>query len=232
MGKREDVNKSLKELYEEKWDNYIREIRNNDNKINDFTNPYLIKVPEDYCTKDIVVMVYGKAADVWGGENGDNASIEDLIKLYDKYVNIDMGESGNYWNFMRDLRKRCPRASFVFNNLFKMGSNEILNDKLSVNNFGIELMRREIEIIAPDIILFLGSASANEYNVRMRSLIDSDRKEKSLGGDLRNVYELEVSREPKFPLIYSTYNPSYMFFERDLVLDFFVEKINTLIKAR
>lgn len=84
------INNQLRNLYDANWDNYCQQIRARV----DAANPYLMTISDEYLAADRKVVIYGQETYGWGGEfynKPQKATIENLMKLYHKFVICDEG---------------------------------------------------------------------------------------------------------------------------------------------
>jgi hypothetical protein len=213
------MNQQLKELYNSKWQELYRSIEpliTDDTKVIKPASPLLISLDEneDYEKSDIKIMVVGQETNGW-----HNIFEKDPIAILDSYYHfITRGKcwsyGGQFWNsvkrFINLLKNKYPNKSvgFIYNNLVKIGKS---SDKgfppdyiYHVEKEHFNILKDEIEILKPDIVLFLSGANYDHVlfdklgNVAMNEVETFTKREFS-------VLEIE---NVKFA--FRTYHPNYL----------------------
>ena len=186
---------SLQELYDDFWESYIamnKDLRN-DNAL-----PYLLAPSQNYETANIRIMVCGKESMDWGHGKGEfndiNTNVNDLMKLYDFWINGIGGtitDNGSYGAFM-DFYAHWFKYWFEDN---VINDDKILSNKVKVtgkhigcvaanvikishkgtgydrelNNPFKYILKQEINILNPDIIV---ATVYNKNEISYREIID------------------------------------------------------------
>lgn len=173
------INDKLLEVYKENWSEYSSRLKNvlsNDTLELKPTNPLLIQIDEEkYQDADIKVMIFGQETNNWDGDfSGD---IGHSLEMYDEFFNYDKGKGygGQFWNgfhrFLSILEEKYPNKTIdsIWNNTIKTGvSGRGMNNPpeyiYEVEKSYFNIIKKEIEILKPDIILFL---SGPNYDIEI-----------------------------------------------------------------
>jgi hypothetical protein len=172
------MNAELKKLYENYWVKLLDEV---DSLL--CSNPLLIKVSDEYIDSDVKVMIVGQETDgYWLGElNQKEKSVSDLMTGYFNYFyQISTGgkkrgkrafwNKKNYKYFEDELTKYFKEnnksVSFIWNNISKIGGKKRgkPNKKIRIlEREYFNILRQEIKILKPDIIIFTTGSSRDSY---------------------------------------------------------------------
>ncbi len=216
--------KTLKEVYQKHWNDYLVNIRRNCSV--EPANPFLIFEPQDYYCKSKKVMICGQETQGWGNEfdtSPESATIEALQQLYDNFVNVG-GYNSPYWQFVNSLKKACTNVSFVCNNIVKIGKkygagcDDRLNE-LSLKYFPV--LREEIVVLKPDVILFL---TGPNYDWRIRNALGNFNFN-PVGG-INKLVRISFC-DTSLPVAYRCYHPRYLRVSKqeNIVRSFFIENV-------
>ena len=174
------MNELLKKLYSSKWEkiSYMLQSFNkekpNDSK-NSATHPLLIKTNKEYETSDFKVMFFGQETNYWERETNDGAfeegiDIETLLNRYDIFYlkRGYEGYGGHFWNFIRKLKNSeiDKKIGYVWNNVLKIGKCGKGYPEQGLINYTFEyfnVISQEIEILKPNVLLFLSSYRYDEF---------------------------------------------------------------------
>ncbi len=175
------INQKLEELYVSKWENlknYLNEIVENENYTIKPTNPLLLKHRdcEAYENSEIRLMIIGQETNDWGGcFHKEVDDMDEIIEIYtDFYSGYNFenhrGFFKNHFNsFLKLVKNKYPEKtiSCFWNNVIKVGK---ANDKNIPPQYILELeqkyfsvLKDEIEIIKPNVILFYTGHNYDKY---------------------------------------------------------------------
>ncbi len=186
------INKKLEELYGKYWDELQKEGRalikksNGNSKI--LTNPFLIKVDEkEFKNADLKVMIIGQETWKW---SDFGKSIEEEMNGYDDFfLKKDFYEGHRksaFWkgfNYFKDeLSKHYKDRNllFIWNNISKIAKNDgttgvspdirNLERKYFPKEGDQSIISKEIEIIKPDIVIFLTGGRDNDLRFNFKNI--------------------------------------------------------------
>ncbi len=178
------INQKLEELYDSKWKNFsnaLINIINDENYDIKPTNPLLLKHKDcnEYESSEIRVMILGQETNDWGYyEDGCFSDEIEMEKILDMYVDFYSGYKfekhrgffkNHFNNFLKLLKEKYPekKTSCFWNNVIKVGK---ANDKntppeyiLKLEQEHFSVLKKEIEIIKPNVILFYSGYSYDKY---------------------------------------------------------------------
>lgn len=215
------MNKKLRELYESHWPNLTQEliaILSDENLQQKPTNPLLLYINEKkYLESDIKVMIIGQETNDWG--NNFTGNIQETIQIYDDFYNSGYALNtyrGHFWNginrFSDLFEKKIPNKKiyYIWNNVVKIGAsgrdqnhpqNHIYHSEL--DNF--KVLEKEIEILNPDIILFISGPSYDSNISSILNGVQFSRLNSSFSQ--RQIAKLEFKNRKN---IFRTYHPNYL----------------------
>lgn len=215
------MEKELYKIYSEKWGNLNKEIleiyKNSDLKIKP-TNPLLISLENnDYQNSEIKVMIFGQETNSW--YETYNGNINKTLNFYRDFFN--KGEalnnySGAFWNgvnrFLDLLGNKYPnkKIGLLWNNVIKIGCEERNKNmppeyiyKIEKENFN--LIKKEIEILKPNIILFL---SGPYYDFAIENAFGTSYKKSQIKEfSERQLSKIDIGFGEN---IFRTYHPNYL----------------------
>ena len=172
------INEELNELYSRKWD----ALENDSRLISNITHPLLIQVDEaEFCDSNIKIMIFGQETDDWCGDfpiGGSPLSVWKLMDVYQKYHEseskgknrISFFNRRNFKYFEEELSKyfeiKGEKSIFLWNNLSKIGKTsrgEATEKIREVELNYLNVIRKELKILKPDIIIFSTGCSRDKY---------------------------------------------------------------------
>lgn len=206
---------------------------------NEYACPYLINVSEEYINAKLKVLLVGKETFGWGDgeedfsktiEDRTEITVEDLTDLYRRFV-IDgwgwIGESQTpFWRHVENIRgigegdnpnEYCVgKVGVAVSNVALLGWRYEAGFDIGLELKLTEFLRRQLEILSPDLILFsvgLGSSSSGAYESMLKGIFgDNIRSNYSEDWNEETHFTMlgEVKRQGKKPqLLYSCYHPQY-----------------------
>ncbi len=230
------MNSTLKKLYLNNW-NILSEklnelILDNSKEIKP-TNPLLIYVDEEkYLNADIRIMIIGQETNDW--EGNFQKDIDYTLDLYNNFLNNNscFSYGGQFWNgynrFLSLLQNKYPQKKIasIWNNVIKIGNsgrhkNKSLDYIYSTERDYFNILKDEIEILKPNIILFLsGPNYDNEIKHSLENITFNSFSEKYTS---RALSKIEFNNHLN---IYRTYHPNYLW--RNNIDSFFNEIIEDI----
>lgn len=182
------LSEQLTSLYESKWDKLMQQLDKRQIKTQ---CPFVLSVQrygsEDwYVGADIKVMFFGQEVHSWE----KNEDLGDTMRAYErffeeKYVDEEVAgyfsqdeiSSGNRFmrwgcngimSGIRDILEACPgrRAAFLWNNISKLSTYEggpVGPEVHELEREYFHVIPQEIEILRPDILVFLTGPGYNKY---------------------------------------------------------------------
>ncbi|SET50261.1 hypothetical protein [Hymenobacter actinosclerus] len=216
----ESFNKYLESLYASKWQDLfdsIYPLLTDDNVEDTPACPLLLKVEDEefYSNADIRIMIFGQETNSW--YEPFHKDMNSIIGYYDKFFNS--GEcwhySGQFWNgvsrFVKLIKERHPDKSIalLWNNITKIGRHEGIGFPSApihqVEREHFSIIPQEIEILKPNIILFL--TGPNYDSVISEVFGDLNMNAVSDDFTTRQLARLEL---PNVGFAVRTYHPGYL----------------------
>jgi hypothetical protein len=186
--KAESLNAQLAEIYQTYTQSiYAKEWEDN------VSAPLLMHVFDDYVTMDQKILFVGQETHSWG-QMKDETSVQ---LLQAKYQGFNLGKSADYgdkkpfrylrspfWNFNRSVFHGCNFANpsvtrntngFLWTNISKFDCNSTTpSPTLQESNLeGFELLKAEIAILKPDVVVFL---TGSKYDGRIDAVFNPMRE--------------------------------------------------------
>ena len=212
------MNNQLLELYNKEFGKLIPKL-NEYNENVEFdkkaTNPFLIKVAENYQDFKNRIMIFGQETNTWCKECGNKSAfsnnIERSLQIYQKFY-LDGGINhyrGPFWNEFKRIKKEVSKknnATFVWNNINKIGKigkgnlNEI--NKIQFKN--LDVIRDELKILKPNIVIFL---TGHDYDFFIQKNIGNF----SQNDVEKNLYELDFGNDFESIKFYKTFHPNALY---------------------
>lgn len=195
----------LKDIYIKYWAQYIEQIRNNPNI--EPAYPYLMVEPKGYRDKSVKVMFCGQETQGWGNEfdnEPEKATLEAISGIYAGFVNSG-GYNSPYWQFINRVKKECQNASFICNNIVKIGKKRGAGCDDKINNLTLKyfpVIKEEIQILEPQMIIFL---TGNRYYERIEKALGKFSS-KNVGKGLDKL----TFEDETIPISYCCYHPKYL----------------------
>lgn len=200
------IKEQLEKLYSENWAGYIENVR----KVTDSAYPFLIHPLRSYCESLRRIMICGQETQGWGNEldgmNPDEVSPQRIMNIYNGFVNSGAYNSP-YWNFSHRIEEALPDTKSVHNNIVKVGKRFGAGCDDSINALALQhfnVFRRELEILKPDVILFL---TGPNYDWRIKSVLGSFAARPVADGMF--IDRLSFS-DSSLPPALRTYHPGYI----------------------
>lgn len=166
-----EINTRLKELYSKipgMVGDTIDEYNLDPNSKHRITNPFLLVASVHYFNAPKKIMVIGQETFTWFGEINQGAYLKDNIpellpSLYDLFINIDKGYNSPIWKLYREFMDLQPEYGFIANNVAKFGYVEETGFHRQLNLSTKQLLREEIAICKPDLLLFMCGPKYDEH---------------------------------------------------------------------
>ena len=215
------MNNQLKEIYETAFEKLSSKLMEYNEKVayaQKATNPFLIKVPENYNDFSNKIMIFGQETNSWCGECGDKSAfsnkLEKSIQIYQQFY-LDGGINrykGPFWNEFKRIKNQVSKtknAVIVWNNINKIGrigkGNLQPINKIQFENFNV--IRDEIRLLKPNIIIFL---TGHDYDFFIENNLGKFSKKEIKD----NLYELDFGDEFKNTKFYKTFHPNGLYFKK------------------
>ena len=175
------MNQQLKELYETYYSELLEKKDLLPEKV---SSPLFMSVFDEYETVNKRILIVGQETNGWMEMDFDKHSV---ISLMEDYHNFGLGQNRNFkewdspdgkklrdyltspfWNFSRgffskindDIDRR--KKGFLWTNISKFDVNTTTPDREHYNLVGFELLRKEVQIVKPDIVLFLTGVESEQ----------------------------------------------------------------------
>ncbi len=213
-----NINQQLKDLYVSKWTDFSSELNkiviSDDYKIKP-SNPLLLSHhnPQAFENSDIKILIMGQENNDWGGVFNNN--IESRLQKYatfyqGRHYNY-RGVFNNHFNLLVNMlenRFQDKKLGFFWSNVIKVGK---ANQKgcppsyildATLNKF--DVLAQEIEIIKPNLILFL---SGLNYDKFIKSQINGLKIEPFKDYIIDEVAQLKI---PNVNYAFRVYHPNKM----------------------
>lgn len=207
------MNDLLLRLYMSKWENLCSEMRS----INfEATCPLLLKIDneDEFENADIRVMFFGQETNSWYRIFHDD--LTDIIGYYNQFYNKNecWKYGGQFWNglnrFRNLLEKRYPnkKIRLVWNNIVKIGRYNCKGfppeQIYQIERTHFSVIREEIKIIKPNIVLFL---TGPYYDRILVNNFDEIQKEPLDGFKERQLSKISIEN---VDYTFRTYHPNFL----------------------
>lgn len=157
-----EINQRLKSVYE----NYLVELKSlSKEQANKFSYPLLMKAFSDYEKVKHKVLYVGKETYGWIDtmSNAQNLTADYLMDSYEEFefAKYYHGRNSPFWRFVRTCHNKLNSDDFpnglLWTNFSKCDSNGTTPDYglQKMNDKGFDLILDEIQIIKPDIVIFI-----------------------------------------------------------------------------
>jgi hypothetical protein len=235
------INKLLYELYASKWEKLCEamELNSGEGKA-ELANPLMLYINDekDFMTADVKVMLFGQNTGNWYGFDTCEGSLSEIMQSFTESFDNREGSIGKYYSmgqgmnkFINDMNTRYSdkKIRYVWNNIVKIGfkSSGTPPDRLyQIEKEHFAVIKDEITIIKPDIILFLTGLNYDgkiKINFGELSFVTVT----SLN-DIRKLAKIDM---PEFPFVkcaFRTYHPNEMLFVAGGVARFMEAIINEI----
>lgn len=180
----------------------------------EITNPYLLAVSRHYYEATKRVMVIGQETLTWLGEVEYGVYMAENIPkllpaLYDVLVNEDYGFANRpWWNLYQWLIGISTNVGFIANDVAKFGYVEEKGFHREINKLVLSLLREEIRICKPDLLLFL---SGPNYDQHINDRLPIKCKIPCLDGISERQFCKIEFEDPTLPVAFRTYHPGYLY---------------------
>lgn len=212
------LSEQLTSLYESKWDKLMQQLDKGQIKTQ---CPFVLSVQRNgsenwYAGADIKVMFFGQEVHFWE----KNEDLGDTMRAYERFFEekyVEEGASGYFsqdeissgnrfmrWGCngimsgIRDILETFPgrRAAFLWNNISKLSTSDGRPVSAAVHELEREyfhVIPQEIEILKPDILVFLTGPGYNKYYNYILENFTLDGEPQMLSGiPLDNLMKLPV----------------------------------------
>ena len=149
-----------------------------------FSCPILMKVFPDYLKVNRRIMFVGKETLGWYDtmNNSADLGVDELLKTYEEFEfgKEYHGRNSPFWRFIKTFHTKLNGEQypngFLWTNFSKCDSNRTTPslELQEINNRGFELLRTEIEITKPQIVLFITGWSYDHHFERVFKEIQYD----------------------------------------------------------
>ena len=163
-------------------------------------------------------MIIGQETNSWGGEMYGESELqtpENLMNLYDIFVNIDRGYNSPYWNFIKNIQNLISSdTKVVVNNIVKVGKKRGMGCDDYINNLTLQhfnVLLKEIEILKPNLLLFL---TGPNYDARIKATLGDMNIVPVVQSVFPSINERQFAEirfiNDKLPTAYRCYHPGYL----------------------
>lgn len=212
------MNTHLQNIYRNKFDLLAPKLTEYNQKVgfqNKATNPFLLKVPDNYESFKNRIMIFGQETNTWCKECGNKSAfannIDKSIHIYEKfYLNGGINKyRGPFWNEFKRIVKHIKKehdSTFIWNNINKIGrigkGNLDMINRIQFDYF--QVIRQEIELLLPNIIVFF---IGHNYDFFIRENIGSFTQE--IISD--SLYRLKFKNDFENIAFFKTYHPNGLY---------------------
>lgn len=175
-----EMNEKLKGLYNEFFPRYIKAAKryySGSQEPRILSLPYLLSASDNYCHAPKKVLYVGQETLGWGQEldminpmSKNKTKVEQLMRIYDLFVNEDGGYSSPFWNYYESYHDILKADTAIMaNNIAKIGFNDGgtgYNNQIAESLF--DVFKTELSILNPDLILFMTS---HRYDNLIKSIL-------------------------------------------------------------
>lgn len=208
------MNEQLQNLYREKLDLIAPKLYEYNSKVGyskKATNPFLLKVPDNYNAFRNRIMVFGQETNTWCKECGDKSAfsnnITESIAVYERFY-LKRGIKnyrGPFWNEMKRIIKEIEKGGnsiVIWNNINKIGRIGKGNIK-EINHIQFkyfQVIRDEIKLLQPNILVFLTGSNYDFFIEKNISSFSQEKISDSLYGlKFKNGYENIIALKTNHP---------------------------------
>ena len=209
------INQQLRDVYQP----YLDHLHEQDwSKYPKVSSPLLMHVFDDYVAMLRKVMIVGQETHSWAGEMNQQHDLPHILRVYEGFkLGQHFAKQGKrtriltspFWNFSRsifhglnsDMSRQTP--GFLWTNISKFDDggttpNQELQHK---NERGFHLLREEIRITKPDVVIFLTGTKYDCWIAKVFNLIELP--EPVLDGLLWRIH----TNNDILPLMFKTQHP-------------------------
>lgn len=226
------TNERLRELYSTHWRSLNQKFSQYEFSEKRPSNPLLLCVDERYSNADIKVVYFGQETNSW--EKDFPKGIQHLLSTYRKFYLSDycFKYSGQFWNGISKCNERLRKeftgksVGFIWNNLIKIGKSgekgTPSKDILEFQDEWFSIIRKEMEILDPDIVIFFTGPNYDKYITRCFD------DAKFIGHPRRGMKRLAKVRSNSLPnMTIRTYHPNYLW--RNGFYDYLDDIVNWIL---
>lgn len=206
----QNLNKQLKDLYSEFLPKFVGSF--NETELQELSLPLLMHVFSEYVKAKVKILFVGQETFGWGGKlnDSDKLNTSSLTELYKKFkFAIDSKKRNSpFWRFLHDFNNKMNpngnEGGFLWTNLSKTDHNKTTPKKeLQCKAIsGYLLLREELKIIKPDIVIFLTSW---KYDNMLREIFPN------VEFDIIKPRFLTQLKHNDLPILtFRTYHPAYL----------------------
>jgi hypothetical protein len=204
----------------------------------ELSKPQLMMIPDAYLESKIKLMIVGQETAGWGSEACDPSTAEGIATLMTGYSEWDLALHTRYratpfWQasyaMQRALNPGAPQDGFLWSNVVPV------SQRLTETTFGRPtpeisrqsaswgLLRREIEVARPRVVIFFTGPSRDDLLRMMFPQMSLVRLTPEIS---------EVNNLPRSTIAFRTYHPRYLRMrKRWSVLDEIVDLVGSAIKG-
>lgn len=213
------INEELKHLYKGYYQNLLAR---QDNFSGNPSCPLLMKAFPEYENIGKRLLLVGKETNWWKGHLKENFPIEDLFKLYEdfalgyRFTGFDEVKrktlNSPFWNFGRNLYSRIndntnrKSLGYLWSNISKMDSgaaDRVMPEEERYKE-DFELLKKEIAIVQPDVIVFI---IGNDYNAQFSDFLKLDASTDTIHPNIKRV----TDEDSILPInSFKMYHPNYL----------------------
>lgn len=214
------------------------------------SSPLLMNVFEDYLSSQKKILIVGQETHTWCGVLGSH----DMNNLLNDYKEFELGQkvyldedisrvlASPFWNFSRRFfvnanfdenyrtKENRMKKGFLWTNISKIdvGGNTPSNDINSLNTDGFKLLRKEVEILNPDVVLFM---TGDKYYEEIKEHLNLKFVSIFATEDNSTAIRHQKNNDDIFPKhTYQINHPRYLYSSgnHNVILDKLVELINKI----
>ena len=220
----------LLELYKAKWDvchdNILMRM--------ECALPFLMVPTDAYCNSLKKIMIIGQETNSWAGEldNHEYQTPENLMKLYDLFINLKQVYSSPFWDFVNKIETNVSiDTQIIINNLVKIGKREGTGCDENINNLILQnfnILLEEINILKPDMLILLTGPDYDKYIKNFVGYFDFCEVNSSF--ICREFAQIKFANM-ELPVAYRCYHPKHLRMARNfdnylkIILDLIRNKI-------
>lgn len=231
------MNKKLKEVYEREFKNLAPKLIQYNKTVegeHKATNPFLIKVTDDYTNYKNKIMIFGQETNTWCNECGFDSSfsnnIEKSLDVYENfYINGGIKKyRGPFWNEFKRIKNHISskkNTTFIYNNINKIGKIGVGNLK-AINDIQFDyfnVVKEEINILHPTVVLLF---TGHDYDFFIEKNIGRFNQKKLSD----SIFQLEFEKAYKNIKFFKTYHPNALYHQKKnrIVINELIDRIEKI----
>ncbi len=223
----ETINTKLRQLYSENWEALTQSIPARKG----YSFPLLMDANTSYPVAPTKILIVGQQTFGWFGTFGERQTADPIKDLMLEYSNFNRGEnyvSSPFWVASHLLQQTINPGSdpygIMWSNLIRVDLAKERAEPIEENLCLIPLLRQEIEIVKPQVVVFF---TGPNYDTRLKSTFSALKMFMIEGYDSRMLSRVV---HPDLPFhSYRTYHPGYL--KRQGQIMPIVNKIAELVKT-